>query len=150
MTAGLQAVFVAALVAVTITDLRARLVPNRITGGVALIGLVGWALTDPGSIPGRLLAAALAGGVFLVANRLSPAGMGMGDVKLVALLGLFLRGGVVLATLVALGAGCLLGVALVARRGLAEGRRATIPFAPFLAAGALSCLLVTGPAATAG
>ena len=150
MTASLEVLFVAALIAVTVTDLRARLVPNRVTGGVALIGLVGWALTDPGSIPGRLLAAALAGGVFLLAHRLSPAGMGMGDVKLVAVIGLFLRGGVVLAALVALGAGCLLGLALIARRGLAEGRRATIPFAPFLAAGALSCLLATGPAVGGG
>ena len=104
----------------------------------------GAALATQGYLADRPLALppALAGGVFLAANRLSPAGMGMGDVKLVALLGLFLRGGVVVATLIALLAGCLLGIALIARRGLAEGRRATIPFAPFLAAGALSCLLV--------
>jgi leader peptidase (prepilin peptidase)/N-methyltransferase len=77
---------------------------------------------------------------------LRPDGLGLGDVKLAAVLGLFLGGRVALALAVALAAGAAAGAVIVARRGLAAGRRATIPFAPCLALGALAALAAGAPA----
>ncbi len=61
--------------------------------------------------------------------------MGMGDAKLVAFLGLCLGSAVVTVVVCALVAGCLAAVVLFARQGIAA-RKATIPFAPYLALGA--------------
>jgi leader peptidase (prepilin peptidase)/N-methyltransferase len=62
--------------------------------------------------------------------------MGLGDVKLAATMGLFLGRAVGPAILVALLAGSLVGVAMIARHGAAARKRA-IPFGPFLALGGL-------------
>jgi len=66
-----------------------------------------------------------------------PSGMGMGDVKLAAVMGLYLGSSVVPALLVALLAGSLVGVTIVTRKGVAAGRKTAVPFGPFLALGAL-------------
>ena len=58
----------------------------------------------------------------------------MGDVKLVAMLGLYLGRAVAPALLIGLAAGALVGVAMIARHGAAARKRA-IPFGPFLALG---------------
>jgi leader peptidase (prepilin peptidase)/N-methyltransferase len=63
--------------------------------------------------------------------------MGMGDVKLAAVMGLFLGRDVAAAIFVALVAGVLVGAAIIARRGAREGRKTAVPFGPFLALGAL-------------
>jgi prepilin signal peptidase PulO-like enzyme (type II secretory pathway) len=60
--------------------------------------------------------------------------MGLGDVKLAAVLGLYLGQAVAAALLLALTGGALWGAALIARQGWAARRR-TVPFAPFLASG---------------
>ena len=66
--------------------------------------------------------------------------MGLGDVKLAAVLGLYLGRAVAPALLVALGAGRSGARVTRDRRGW-SARRATIPFAPFLATGAaVACL----------
>ncbi len=59
----------------------------------------------------------------------------MGDVKLAAVLGLFLGRAVAPALFVALIAGTLVGAAVIARKGAAEGRKTAVPFGPFLALG---------------
>jgi leader peptidase (prepilin peptidase)/N-methyltransferase len=66
--------------------------------------------------------------------------MGLGDVKLAAVLGLYLGREVVAALLVAFVSGSLLGLALIARHGWAARSR-TIPFVPFLSLGALVVLV---------
>jgi leader peptidase (prepilin peptidase)/N-methyltransferase len=67
--------------------------------------------------------------------------MGIGDVKLAAVLGLFLGREVAAALLVALVAGVLVGAVIVRRKGVAEGRRTAVPFGPFLALGGVAALL---------
>jgi leader peptidase (prepilin peptidase)/N-methyltransferase len=67
--------------------------------------------------------------------------MGIGDVKLAAVLGLFLGRAVGAALLVALVAGVLVGVAIIARKGAAEGRKTAVAFGPFLALGGAVALL---------
>jgi leader peptidase (prepilin peptidase)/N-methyltransferase len=77
------------------------------------------------------------GGVLFVVALIVPRGMGMGDVKLAALIGLVVGSQGVGSALVALAAGILAG-GLGAVAALAAGRSRTsaIPFGPFLAGGA--------------
>jgi leader peptidase (prepilin peptidase) / N-methyltransferase len=128
--------FVAMLVAVAAIDLEHRIVPNRILAPAALAALVLWAATDPDRIPQNLLAGLIAGTFLLVFAVVYPAGMGMGDVKLAAVMGLYLGRSVAPALFMGFAAGALVGVGIMVARG-ASARKRAIPFAPFLAAGAV-------------
>ncbi len=125
----------ALLVWVSATDLRRRLVPDAAVGAAAALVLVTAALADTPSLPERLASGLGAGGFLLVAAVLRPGGMGLGDVKLAAVLGLYLGRAVMPALLMALIAGALVGLASAGLRGVSP-RSVTIPFAPFLASGA--------------
>jgi leader peptidase (prepilin peptidase)/N-methyltransferase len=70
--------------------------------------------------------------------------MGMGDVKLAAVLGLFLGRSVAVALIVGVFVGAVVGGIVVARVGVAKGRKTAVPFGPFLALGGVVGLLV-GP-----
>jgi leader peptidase (prepilin peptidase)/N-methyltransferase len=134
-------VFVAVLAIVTLTDLEQRIIPNKVLIAGAILCLAIAVPTDPVGVPGRLIAAAAAGGLFFLVALAYPAGMGLGDVKLAATMGLFLGSAVAPAVLVALLAGSLVGLALIARHG-AGARKMAIPFGPFLAFGGIVGLLV--------
>jgi leader peptidase (prepilin peptidase)/N-methyltransferase len=128
---------VLAVVPVAAIDLEHHLIPNAITGPVAVAAIVAGCALNLGGEPERLIAGAAAGGFLLLAALAYPSGMGMGDVKLAAVLGLILGREVAVAMLVALIAGVVVGVVVIARAAPAERRRAGIPFGPFLALGAL-------------
>jgi len=138
---ALGLVFVAVLVAVTLTDLEQRIIPNAIllVGVVAAVAIA--AIGDPGSLPVRLIAAVGAGGVLFLTALAYPKGMGLGDVKLAATMGLFLGRNVIPALFVALLVGSLVGLAMIAREG-AAARKKAIPFGPFLALGGITGLLL--------
>lgn len=137
---------VALLVPVALIDLDHRIIPNVLLG-VAAIAAVGLLIAlDPGALPEHLIAGAACGGFLLAAALARPGGMGMGDVKLAAVLGLFLGKSVVPALGVALVAGTLVGLVIMGRLGASAGRKTAVPFGPFLAAGGVAGLLV-GPAA---
>jgi leader peptidase (prepilin peptidase)/N-methyltransferase len=127
-------VLCALLTAITLTDLELRVIPNRLLAAGAVIAVVLVAATDASSLPDRVLAAAIAGGVLFLVAIAYPRGMGMGDVKLVAMMGLFLGRAIAPATVVGFLAGALVGVAMIALRG-SEARKQAIPFGPFLALG---------------
>ncbi len=137
---ALGLVFVTMLAAITLTDLERRVIPNRIlvVAAVLAVGIV--TATDPGSLPERAIAAAAAGGLLFLAALAYPRGMGLGDVKLAAVMGLFLGRDVAPAILVALLAGSIVGLAMIARHGAAARKRA-IPLGPFLALGGVVGLL---------
>lgn len=137
---ALGLVFVTTLVAITLTDLEQRIIPNKILLVAAVFGAAIAALADPGSLPERAIAAAAAGGLLFLVALAYPRGMGLGDVKLAAVMGLFLGRNVAPAILVALLAGSLVGLAMIAREGAAARKRA-IPFGPFLALGGVVGLL---------
>ncbi len=137
---ALGLVFVTVLAAITLTDLERRIIPNRILIVAAVAGAAIAAVGDPGSLPERAIAAAAAGGVLFAAALAYPKGMGLGDVKLAAAMGVFLGRNVAPAILVALLAGSLVGLAMIARDGAAARKRA-IPFGPFLALGGVVGLL---------
>lgn len=135
-----DASLLALLLTVSVADLRVRLVPDRALAAAILIIVPVAAALDPASLPERSLAALGAGGFLLAAALIRPGAMGLGDVKLAAVLGLYLGRGVAAALLVAFVSGSLLGLALIARHGWAARSR-TIPFAPFLSLGALVVLV---------
>ena len=141
----LDLIFVAALVAITRIDLEHRIIPNRITLPLALVAIVLTALLEPHQLTQRLLAGAIAGGVFCAIVFAYPAGMGMGDAKLVAVMGLVLGTAVAPAVLIALLTGSVVGIGVMARRGAGQRRRTAIPFGPFLALGGVVAVFA-GPA----
>lgn len=134
--------FLGLMVALAIIDLRHRIIPNRVVypsllafaAYIVIVGLAGGGLDVIRAALGMLAY----GGVLLLVAIASPKGMGMGDVKLAALIGLVLGSVGLRYVTVAAGAGVLLGgvgaiVALIA----GASRKNAIPFGPFLAAGAL-------------
>ena len=133
-------VFLATLAAITLTDLEQRIIPNRILLVSAVIGIAIAAAADPGSLPERALSAFGAGGLLLLTALVYPKGMGMGDVKLAALMGLYLGSAVAPALLIGFLVGALVGVGLILREGSAARKRG-VPFGPFLALGGFVGLL---------
>ncbi|MDP2709774.1 MAG: prepilin peptidase [Solirubrobacteraceae bacterium] len=142
-------ILVAFLIPLALIDLDHRILPNRLTAPAAVLAVMAGTVLDPGGQVERLIAGAAAGGTFLAIALAYPAGIGLGDVKLVGLLGLFLGREVAVAVLAALLLGIGVGAAIMARQGIAEGRKTAIPFGPFLAAGAVVALLV-GPGLVQG
>ena len=133
--AVLRAVLVALLVPCALIDLERRVIPNRITGPGSLLAVALGLALAPGSESARLIWALGAGGFLLVAALANPAGMGMGDVKLVGMMGLFLGPPVAVALLLALLATIVTAVVLALGRGVAAARKTALPFGPYLAAG---------------
>jgi leader peptidase (prepilin peptidase)/N-methyltransferase len=138
-------VLVAFLVPLALIDLDTRRLPNRLTLPAAVAAVVLGTLLDSSGEVERLVAGVAAGGFFLLAALAYPRGMGMGDVKLAGVLGLFLGREVAAALLVGLVVAAVVGVAIIARKGAAEGRKTAVAFGPFLALGAIAALLVGEP-----
>jgi leader peptidase (prepilin peptidase)/N-methyltransferase len=135
--------FLAALAVLAAIDLDRRLLPNRIVYPLAAWGLVAMLLVERDQIVEHLLAGAGAFLFLYLAALANPAGMGMGDVKLAGVLGLYLGLAVIPALLVALLGGTLAGVGMMLREGAAALKR-TLPFGVFLALGALVGVLAGG------
>ena len=138
--AAIGLVFVTMLAIVTLTDLEQRIIPNKVLIAGAILCIAIAAPTDPSGVPERAIAAIAAGGLFFLVAFAYPAGMGLGDVKLAATMGLFLGRAVAPAILAALLIGSVVGLALIARHG-AGARKMAIPFGPFLALGGIIGLL---------
>jgi leader peptidase (prepilin peptidase)/N-methyltransferase len=135
----------------TIVDLREHRLPNRALA-VAAVGTVGLlavaaAVDSSWDALGRaVLAGVAAGAALLVLALVSPSGLGMGDVKLAALLGLQLGWlgwpAVLLGLLLGFLGQALIGLALLAGRRV--GLRDQLPFGPALLVGAFLAALLTG------
>lgn len=125
------------------TDLSTRRLPNVVVGP-GVLGLAGLlALTEEWSALGRAgIAAAALFAVFLGLAVISPAGMGMGDVKLAALLGLALGFAgwdvVLLGMLAGFALHAVVSLVLLATRRV--GRTTQLPFGPALLVGAVLAL----------
>jgi leader peptidase (prepilin peptidase)/N-methyltransferase len=132
---ALGLLLVTALVPITLIDLELRLIPNRITLPAAVAAVLAAVILDVSFVPEQLIAGAAAGGFFLLAALAYPRGMGMGDVKLAGMLGLYLGRAVAPAIFAGLIAGVVVGAVIVARKGAREGRKTAVPFGPFLALG---------------
>ena len=91
--------FVLLLVPIAFIDLDHRIIPNKLTGLGAVTALALVAALRPADLPEHLVAGVGAGGFLLAAALARPGGMGMGDVKLAGVMGLFLGVAVVPALL---------------------------------------------------
>ena len=136
---GIACAFVALMATITLTDLEDRIIPNVVLIAGVIIYLAIAAPTDPDGLPERLIAAAIAFTVLFIVVIAYPKGMGMGDVKLAGVMGLYLGKSVAPALLIGFAAGAIVGVALIARHG-AAARKQAVPFGPFLALGGIVAL----------
>jgi leader peptidase (prepilin peptidase) / N-methyltransferase len=132
--------FTAMLIAVAFIDLQHKIVPNKIMLPAAVWGLVTAVAFRTHMAPELLIAGAGAFIFFLLAALIHPKGMGMGDVKLAGVMGLYLGKLVIPALLVAFLVGTVVGLGLVAKYG-SRSRKLGVPFAPFLALGGLVAML---------
>ena len=141
-------VFVAVLVVLFAIDLEHHILPNVITlPGIgagfafALLGPPGWLASLLGVLLGGGVLYAIAAGYYLVRKE---EGMGMGDVKMLAMIGAFLGWQAVLLTLVLASlSGAVIGMAMIAlQRG---SMKYALPFGTFLALGALVAMLAGQP-----
>jgi leader peptidase (prepilin peptidase)/N-methyltransferase len=145
--AALTGSFIALMGALALIDAVSRILPNRLLrpAGAAYalaVPLISLFVTGLHPVTG-LIGLLGYGGSLLLVNLISPSGMGMGDVKLAALIGFVLGSLRLEAVWVAALSGVFAGglgavVALVVFRA---GRRGTIPYGPFLAAGAVLAVL---------
>jgi leader peptidase (prepilin peptidase) / N-methyltransferase len=135
--------FAAMLIAVADIDIEHGIVPNKILAPMAVWGVAVAAVVSPGELPEHLIAGAAAFAFLLVAALAKPGGMGMGDVKLAGVMGIYLGVAVAPALLVGFFAGSVVGLAIMLRHG-AGARKRSVPFGPFLALGGLVAV-VAGP-----
>ena len=140
------------LVVLSFIDLEHKLLPNRIVvpsivAGIALLGIAAALGPGAGSWVRALEGGAVAFASFFVLALISPRGMGMGDVKLSAVLGLALAyqgwGRLFVGFLIAFAAGAVGGVALIAAKR--AGMKSEVPFGPYLALGTIVSLLFGAP-----
>jgi leader peptidase (prepilin peptidase)/N-methyltransferase len=142
---ALSVALILLIVPAALIDLEHRIIPNQITALGAILALALGLALDPSGESERLIAGAGAGGFLLLAALAYPGGMGMGDVKLAGMMGLFLGAAVAPALLIALVAGVALGIVVIYRKGAQAGRKTAVPFGPFLALGALTAVFVGHP-----
>lgn len=141
LDAVLASFFCIVLVAISAIDIEHRIVPNRIVLPAALICLVGQTALHPS--PEWAIAALGASGFLLAAALAYPRGMGMGDVKLALLLGAMLGRSVTVALMLGFIAALVPAAVLGLKHG-SKARKIAIPFAPFLALGAVIALFAGG------
>lgn len=141
-------VFAFALLVLFMIDLRQRILPNAITLPGILVGFAFSLVTPPGWRDSLLGAVAGGAGLFLLAEayyRLRhEEGMGMGDVKMLAMIGAFLGWKLMLLTLMLSSVvGALVGVAMIAARK--GDMKYALPFGTFLALAALFATVAGDP-----
>jgi leader peptidase (prepilin peptidase)/N-methyltransferase len=145
---AVRLLFASAMIVLFVIDLRHRILPNVITVPGIVLGLL-FSLVFPPGIVSSAAGVVIGGGVLLLIAEAyyrlrGVEGLGMGDVKMLAMIGAFLGWKLTLVTLILASlSGSLVGVALITTgRG---GAQAALPFGTFLAVGALVAA-VTGDA----
>ena len=145
-------VLTGALVALAVIDFETYLLPNRIVYPltVAMLALLALGTLADGNLDDYvrgLIAGVIAFTVFFVLHLVSPRSMGFGDVKLSFTLGLALGvlgwGEMILGLFLGFLYGAVIGLILIATK--IRGKSQAVPFGPFLAAGAITAILVGIP-----
>jgi prepilin signal peptidase PulO-like enzyme (type II secretory pathway) len=134
-----------ALLVCTATDLLRFRVPNVITYPSIVLALIAAVVMPNADLLSAVLAALLAGGLFLVLAVVTRGGLGLGDVKLAVLIGAMLG---MPAAYLALFYGVVAGgiiIFLMFASGIV-GRKEPVPYAPFLAIAAIGVALLQGAA----
>lgn len=143
--------------ALTLIDLQTHTLPNRLVAALFLSGLICFAtaaaLTHTwwhngwGDVLRALTGAAVLFACYLAIHLIRPDGMGLGDVKLAAALGLYLGwhswGVLAVGGVAGFAVGTVVGVVIMIARG--TGRKTGIPYGPSMMAGALIGILAGDP-----
>ena len=140
-------IWVSSLIAASFIDIDYQIIPDRISlGGIPIGFLVATFLNPAVGLKSSLLGIAVGGGSLLVVALgywavTRKEGMGMGDVKLMGMLGAWLGwGSIPFILIVASLVGAVIGVAIMVKgRG---GFKAKVPFGPFLAGAAVLYLFL--------
>jgi len=141
---AVTAIYFSLFLALLVIDLEHHLLPNKLVyPGAALAVVLSIFLSRLEVVPSIASAAAASGislGIFLLIALLSRGGMGWGDVKMAAFLGLVVGFPLIfVAILLAVVAGGLVAWIMILMRK--KGRKQGIPFGPFLALAAMATLL---------
>ena len=144
-------VFACALIVLFVIDLQHQILPNAITFPGIAAGFAASLFLPPGWLSSLIGIVAGGGILFAIAEAYyrwrGVEGLGMGDVKMLAMIGAVLGWPLMLLTLVfASFAGSVVGVGMIAsRRG---DMQAALPFGTFLAIGALVAAIAGDPILT--
>ncbi len=128
------------LITIIFIDLDNRIIPNVITYPGIVIGFAASFFMTINSVTGSVLGSLMGGGVlyataYLYKSITKQEGMGMGDVKLMAMLGAFLGWQASLFIIITSAfAGSIAGIALMLFAG--KNRKYAIPYGPFISLGA--------------
>jgi leader peptidase (prepilin peptidase)/N-methyltransferase len=145
---AVRLLFTAAMVVLFVVDLRHHVLPNAVTLPGIAVGLIGSVALEPGGLDA--LAGVVGGGGALLSIAKAYAlvrgreGLGMGDVKMLAMIGAFLglsQAFVTLAWASLLGA--TVGIGMIRLTGV--GWQHPLPFGSFLAVAAVAASLVGEP-----
>ena len=145
-------VFVCMLIGLTFIDVRFHIIPDEFSIYAVPIGVLGawgvqhaggsahitWQYSVIGALVGGGFLATIAGVFWLIRRQ---EGMGMGDIKLLAMIGSFLGAFPALLVVLILSSviGSVVGLVMIATQG--RTLRLALPYGPFLALGALAYLL---------
>jgi len=133
--------FIGVLVVLSVIDIRTRRLPNRILLPAAAVVFAAQLALEPERALEWSLAALGAFAALYVVAAINPGGLGMGDVKLVLLLGAALGWEVLAALVVGFLLAAVAGAAMIMRGGWGA-RKSTLPLGPFLAAGGIAALFL--------
>lgn len=133
--------FVVVLTIISVFDLEQMRVPNRIVLPAIAAALIWQAIFHTGDLGVCALAGVGAGLFFGLAFVLTRGSIGMGDAKLALLIGIVLGQDVITALFFATLAGAIGAGVMLWRQGR-DASKTPMPYAPFLAAGAVIALLV--------
>jgi len=137
------AVFCAVLVLLTATDLHRRLIPNVVVLPATALLLAAQIALYPDQTIEWVLSSLFAALFLFLPLLVFPTGMGMGDVKLAALLGAVLGKSVAAAILLAILSAAIYSMALLLKEGM-SARKKTFAYGPFLAIAGIVVLLIGG------
>jgi leader peptidase (prepilin peptidase) / N-methyltransferase len=140
--------FGCAMIVLFVIDLQHRILPNVITLPGIVVGVVCSVLVGPGWLPSLIGIAVGGGSLWAIAEVYyrvrHEEGLGMGDVKMLAMIGAFLGWRLVLLTLVlASFSGTIVGIGVLLLKR--ESMKYALPFGTFLALGAIVAAVAGDP-----
>ena len=137
----LISLYLIAFITVTVTDIEQQLILDVVIYPAIVVAVIGVVITDVSALPAHLLAGAIGAGLIALIIWLVPGGMGWGDAKLAAFIGLVVGlNGIPFALFVAFVSGGIVGGILLATRRKQRGQ--TIALGPFLAVGGAFIMLI--------
>nr|WP_273701712.1 A24 family peptidase [Tepidanaerobacter acetatoxydans] len=130
---------ISGLIISAFTDLEYQIIPDKIVLTTAVIGLLLNILIHGKDVLNYLMGSVLGGGTIFLIAALSQGGMGGGDIKLFAAVGLFLGMRLtLLSLLLSFILGATAGIILIVLK--LKGIKDAIPFGPFIALGSIASL----------